>query len=323
MPSYQVVPIVANLEALAVKIRQAKTRPLYDSQKDKWDQAVILILKTYCTLAENHRKTHADYVMERRNKCKKIIDDIETQLKKKVLISGEYSWIAGQPAVLAKLAKESNDDSRELSHANVHYRSGWDITAKECLSDKGKPMLKPFVDTREKGINQEDKVVIGYRMRCGEYVVRAQEFAKLAMQRSKKGAVDVDEFMKDAKEISEKMVAGQTKIADDRRKKHRLFTFFDECSKTKTWSDADKKQASVYFPQIQALAKETRGSFKTLTTLLNGLEARGKAAGPGWKDIAANAVKSAKADYERTKAAAESMTKEETACEKTLEKMKK
>lgn len=322
MPKYEVVPIAANLETLAVKIKQAKTRPLYDSQKDKWDQAVILILKQYCTMAENHRKAHVEYVMERRNKCKQIIDDIATQLKKKVLIAGEYSWIAAQPAVLAKLAKESNDDSTELSSANIQYRGGWDITAKGCLSDSGTSLLKPFTDTRQKGID-EGKVVIGYRTRCDEYVVRAQEFAKLALQRSKSGAVDVEEFLKDAKEISQKIVAGQTKIAGDRQKKHRLITSFDDWSKKKTWLDEEKKDAKVFFLQIQSVAKEARGSFKTLTTLLNGLEARGKAAGPGWKDIAANAVKSAKSDYERVKVAAESLTKDEAACEKTFQRMTK
>ncbi len=323
MPNYKVVPIEAELQALAVKIKQAMTRPLYATTKDKWDQAVMLIVKQNCKLAEDHRKAHAAYVMERRNKCKKIVDDIETQLKKKALIAGEYSWIAGQPAVLAKLAKESNDDSNGLVSANVHYRGVWPSTARECLSEKGKPMLKPFLDTREHGINQEDKVVIGYRRRCDEYVVRAEEFAKLALQRSKKGAVDVTEFMKDAKEITEKMVAAQKTIADDRQKKHRLFTFFDGWSKTKTWSDPDKKQAGIYLPQIRAIAKEARGSVKTLTTLLDGLEARGKAGGPGWKDMAAITVKAAKADYERAKAAAESLTKEEAACEKTLQKMTK
>jgi hypothetical protein len=183
-------------------------------------------------------------------------------------------------------------------------------------------MLQPFVATREKGINQEDKVVIGYRKRCDEYVVRAQEFAKQAVQRQKKGAVDVGEFNQDASDIKQKMVDGNQKIEDDRQKKHRLFTFFEDCAKKKTWTDEEKKQAGQYFPQIQAIAKEARGTVKTLTLLLDGLEARGKMAGPGWKDIAAQAVKDAKADHKKAVASAEALTKEEEACAKTFKKMK-
>jgi len=322
MPNYKLVPIQGELDAVFDGIQKAKNVNRYDAKKDQWNQAVLFVLKKQCKLAEDHRKAHAEYVMERRNKCKGIVDDMEVQLKKKNLIAGEYAWLEKQPAVLAALATESNDDSGELTKALVQYRGGWPAKAKECLSDDAQSLVQSFRDTREDGINNEDKVLIGYRKRCDEYVTRAQEFAKQAVQRQKKGAVDVEEFNQDVAEIKQKMLDGNEKIAGDRQKKHRLFEFFDEVATKKTWSDAEKKQASVYFPQIESIAKEARGTVKTLTTLLDGLEARGKAAGPGWKDIAAKAVKSAKEDHAKAKASAESITEAEERYKKVMLKQK-
>jgi len=321
MPNYKNIPIVTQLEGLLAKITTAKKANAYEGQRGKWDQAVVLTLKQYCTLAEEYRKAHADYVMERRNKCKGIVDGMETQLKKKDLIAGEYTWLEKQPAVLAQLAKESNDDSKELVTALIEYRGGWPAKARDCLSDAGQGLMQPFQATREKGINQEDKIVIGYRKRCDEYVTRSQEFAKQAVQRQKKGEVNVDEFNNDTADIKRKMVAGNEKITGDRDKKHRLITSFEEWAKKKTWTEQEKKDATTYLPQIEAIAKEARGTVKTLTTLMDGLEARGKAAGPGWKDFAAKAVKDAKEDYANAKASAESLTKTEETCKKTLKKM--
>ena len=122
MPNYKNIPIVTQLEGLLAKITTAKKANAYEGQRGKWDQTVVLTLKQYCTLAEEYRKAHADYVLERRNKCKGIVDGMETQLKKKDLIAGEYTWLEKQPAVLAQLAKESNDDSKELVTALIEYR---------------------------------------------------------------------------------------------------------------------------------------------------------------------------------------------------------
>src|SRR5260370_26820563 len=108
MPGYNLVEIVTHLETLKAKTDAAKDahNSNYEGQKGKWDQAVVVTLKQDCTLAESYRKTHAQYVMERRNKCKEIMDGIEAQLKKKDLIAGEYNWIANQPTIVGQLAKE-------------------------------------------------------------------------------------------------------------------------------------------------------------------------------------------------------------------------
>jgi hypothetical protein len=321
MPNYRDIPIITQLEGLLAKINAAKDKNAYEGQKGKWDQAVVLTLKQQCTLAESYRKTHADYVMERRSKCKEIIEGMESQLKKKDLIAGEYSWLEKQPAAVAKLARESNDDSKELVDALIQYRGGWPAKARECLSDGGQDLMQPFQATREKGINQEDKIIIGYRKRCDEYVTRSEEFAKQALQRQKKGQVNVDEFNSDVADIKRKMVDATEKITQDRDKKTRLIGLFEDWAKKKAWTDQERKDAKIYLPQIEAIAKEARGTVKTLTTLMDGLETRGKAAGPGWKDLAIKAVKDAKEDYTKAKESAEALTKTEESCKKTLQKM--
>ncbi len=66
-----------------------------------------------------------------------------------------------------------------------------------------------------------------------------------------------------------------------------------------------------------------RGSLKTLKVLLNGLETRGNAAGPGWKDEALKAVKNAKDEFKKAETAAKTLTDNEENLKKILEKLKK
>jgi hypothetical protein len=65
---------------------------------------------------------------------------------------------------------------------------------------------------------------------------------------------------------------------------------------------------------IVATAKTARGQLKTLNVLFEGLEKRGKAAGPGWKDMAANAVSEAKKPLKEAESASKAFDADEDKC---------
>ena len=276
---------------------------------------------------EKHAEAHLKYVLERRDTCKGIIEGIETRLKNKNRSDADYDWIARQPAEIAKLAKEIADDGGALVDALIEYRGGWPATVKETLSEKAQDLVQPFVDTRMKGINERDKTAVGYRERCKEYVTRATEFAKLAAQLRKKGDVDVADFKEDIAEIKKKMTDGGNAILELIHKRESQFktvtAFGSRDRKTNPLKPDELKVAEGMVSHYAAAAKEARGSLKTLKVLLNGLETRGNAAGPGWKDEALKAVKNAKDEFKKAETAAKTLTDNEENLKKILEKLKK
>jgi hypothetical protein len=119
------------------------------------------------------------------------------------------------------------------------------------------------------------------------------------------------------------MTDGNVKINDLMFSKRTAFTRFEDWGKKKAWTPDEKKLAEGDMGHIAATAKEGRGVLKTLKIQLEGLEKRGKAAGPGWKDKAAKAVKGAEDDYAAAEKSSKALTDKEEMCEKVLAKMKK
>jgi hypothetical protein len=327
MPGYTFVPIQKDMSALKDIVDGHKKKGTYAGSEENWDKEVISYLKKHCANAEKQAEAHLEYVLERRNRCKGLIEGIEARLKNKNRGDADYDWIAKQPAEIARLAKEIADDGGALVDALIEYRGGWPATAKETLSEKAQDLVQPFKDTRQKGINERDKTAVGYRERCKEYVTRATEFAKLAAQLQKKGDVNVGEFREDVAEIKKKMKDGGDailKLIDQKKGTVTTVIAFGARDPKKDPVKPDElKVADGLVLHYAAAAKEARGSVKTLKVLLNGLETRGNAAGPGWKEEALKAVKNAKDEFKKAEEASETITENEAKLKKILEKLKK
>jgi predicted transcriptional regulator len=289
--AYVFVPILADLQKLEALLKQVKSEGRYAGNEQAWDSRVIGVVQAHCKTAEKHVLDNSVLMQGVRDYAKLRIDTVEGFLKKKTLEDKEVQVIELTAQSVAKKVADAIADDGELTKACVEYRGGWPATARGLLSNP--KLLEPFLATRENGINL-GKQVVTLKHRSEEYAVRLQEMSKLAKQRQKQGAVDVAEFTKDIDEIESKLKTMKDEVVDLHFKQQRAVAAFAKWKKQKAWTPEEIKEARQRHPGLVAAAKEARGRLKTMTVLFEGLEERGKAAGPGWKDRALAAVKTAK-----------------------------
>jgi small-conductance mechanosensitive channel len=176
-------------------------------------------------------------------------------------------------------------------------------------------MVDQFVGNRKQQIDAQPGIM-ALKKRVEEYLPRAQEFVKQGRQRMAEGGVEVASFTQDVAEIKQKMETGREAIKTLHTKKVNAIANVKALEKTKTWSPDQTKSAKAFLVEIVANAKNARGQLKTLDVMFEGLEKRGKAAGPGWKEMAAKAVSEASKPYKEAAAASKAFDTDEEKCKK-------
>ena len=313
--SYTVVPIETKLQALRGQVENAKSTGAYDGHEQPWDELVAKLLTTECRVGEHNVKTNAEFIENQRNLAKLRMDSVEQLLKKNELSDLEHKMIEETPAHIRQCLSRINGDLQDLVTANLQYRGGWPALSRDLLSPARKGIVEPFVTARSQQIDGQ-AAVMAKKKRCEEYVERAVEFAKQAQQRKNRGKVDVDSFNVDVQKIKQSMVTGKAAISELHVKKARAIESVKALEKKKVWTPDDSKSAKSWLAEIAANAKNARGNLKTLTVAIEGLEKRGKAAGPGWKDLAAKAVDEAKKPYKEAFTASKNFEADEEKCKK-------
>ncbi len=311
--SYKVVTIETHLTALGVQIADAKQKGTYAGQEKHWDDEVAKILKADCPICEHNVNTSNEFIENQRTSAQSIMNEVEKTLAQKELAPTDYQLIEQRPVAIQQCVTRISDDLKDLMTANLQYRAGWPALARGALSDAGKGIVDPFVATRAQQINGQ-AAIMAKKQRVGQYLLRVQEFVKQAAQRKGKGAVDVTSFTDDIKEITNKMTAGASEIKELQVKKHTVIENLKTLGKKKPWTPVDLQTAKSSMGEISANAKNARGKLKTLDILLDGLEKRGKAAGPGWKDQALKAVEGAKKPYKEAVTASKAFDDDEAKC---------
>lgn len=311
--SYPVVTIKTDLEALRNQVNAAKQNGTYAAQRQHFDGQVAQILQRDCATAEHSIATNVQLVTAQRQLAKQSVDLVENTLKKKELTGTDVQLIEHLPGVVQQCFHRIDADGHDLMTANAEYRAGWPALARELLSPQSQGILTPYLATRQRGIDGQ-AATIALKDRVAEYVQRAPEYLKQAKQRVAKGNVEVETFNKDMEEIKKKMEDGRDAIAELHYKKATLIKGIKDIDKTKPWSPDQAKMSKSRMGEIVATAKTARGQLKTLKVLFEGLEKRGKAAGPGWKDMAAKAVSEAKKPLQEAEAAAKALDADEDKC---------
>ena len=313
--SYTHVDIQTHLDQIKAQIVAAKQKAQYAGHEQHWDGEVGKIVAKDCGQAEYNVKINAEIIENQRRAAQTIMNDVEKVLKQKDLSDHDYLLVdqahAGVQKCIDRIAAETGD----LTQANVQYRGNWQITAGEALSPHSQAIVDPYLENRKLQIDVS-RDLANKKKRCEEYLVRAQEFAKQALQRKNKGGVEVETFSKDCQELKTKIEAAKAEIDAAHVKKQNTIKTIKDLAATKVWPDAQKKLAPGWMNLIAADAKAARGKMKTLTVLLEGLEKRGKAAGSGWKELAAEAVKKATVSYKEAVKSTKAFDEDEDLCRK-------
>jgi hypothetical protein len=312
--SYTVVTMETELKALEDQVKDAKQKNTYTNQQQHFDAEVQKVMTKWCPIAEHSVKTNFDLTTTVHEQAKQAVDLAEKTLKKKDLNNDDLKLIEHLPVTIQQYITRLSGDGADLMTGNLQYRGGWPAIAKQA-SPQSTPIVDQWVGKRAKLIDQQPTIV-ALKKRVEEYLPRAQEFVKQAKQRMSQGGVAPEEFWEDVKDIKQKMEAGKTAIESLRQKKSNQIQTLKNMDKTKTWSPVEAKTAKSILVDIMASAKSARGQLKTLDVLYEGLEKRGKAAGPGWKEMAAKAVSEASKPYKAAADESKALDSDETKCVK-------
>jgi hypothetical protein len=172
-----------------------------------------------------------------------------------------------------------SEDLNDLVKANVQHRGGWPATARKALSPRNQGIIDPDLANRQKQIDATP-ALMGLKKRVWEYLTRAEEFVKQARQKINEGRVEIASMQQDIDEVKQKMETGRDVIKDFHFKKNAQITKIRNLDKVKKWSPGKIKSAKAFLIEVVANAKNARGQRKTLETVYEGLEKRGKASGP-------------------------------------------
>lgn len=128
--------------------------------------------------------------------------------------------------------------------------------------------------------------------------------------------MNVATFLADVEKIKTRMISGTTAITESHQQKSGPIANIKNLEKVKVWTADGSKSAKSYLTGIISQAKNARGTMKTLSVEIEGLDKRGKAAGPGWKEQAAKAVDEAKKPYKEAELASKKFDADEEKCKK-------
>jgi len=314
--SYTVVPIETQLKALEDQVKDAKQKNTYNAQAQQhFDGEVQKVLVKWCPIAEHSVKTNFDLIHNVHEQAKQAVDLAEKTLKKKDFNNDDLMLVEHLPVTVQQFINRISTDLQDLVTGNLQYRGGWPAIARAASSPQGQGVVEQYVANRAKQIDLQAGIM-ALKKRVEEYLTRAQEFVKQAKQRMAQGGVDIQGFQADVAEIKQKMETGREAIKTLHSKKGTAIQNLKNLEKTKTWAPDQTKSAKSYLVEIVANAKNARGQLKTLDILFEGLEKRGKAAGPGWKDMAAKAVSEASKPYKEATAASKAFDADEEKCAK-------
>jgi hypothetical protein len=313
--SYTHVDIQTHLDHIEAQIAAVKQKGQYAGHEQHWDGEVVKIVHKDCAQAEYNVKINAEVIENQRRGAQGIMNDVERALKQKDLSDGDYLLIEQAGAGVQKCIDRIAAETVDLTHANVQYRGNWQITAQEALSPHAQAIVDPYLENRKQQIDVS-RDLANKKKRCEEYLVRAHEFAKQAQQRKNKGGVEVETFNQDCEQLKTKIEAAKAEIEAAHTKKKNTIKTIKDLAATKVWPDAQKKLAPGWMNLIAADAKAARGKMKTLTVLLEGLEKRGKTAGSGWKELAAESVKKATTPYKEAVKSTKAFDEDEDLCRK-------
>jgi hypothetical protein len=312
--SYPVVTMETELKALENQVKDAKQKNTYPAQQQHFDAEVQKVVNKWCPIAQHSVKTNFDLITNLHEQAKSAVDLVEKTLKKKDFNNDDLKLVEHLPVTIHQCIDRVSSDLEDLVTGNLQYRGGWPAIAK-AASPQSTALVDQFVANRAKQIDAQAGLM-ALKKRILEYLPRAEEFVKQGKQRLASGGVEIQEFQHDMAEIKQKMETGRDAIRELHAKKNTAIANLKNLEKTKTWSDIQAKTAKSYLVEIVANAKNARGQLKTLDILFQGLEKRGKAAGPGWKEMAAKAVSEAAKPYKEAKDASKAFDSDEEKCAK-------
>ena len=119
-----------------------------------------------------------------------------------------------------------------------------------------------------------------------------------------------------SRKIKQKMETGRDQIQFLHERKRQTIQNIKDLEKTKTWTPVQTNSVKGWLADVAANAKTARGQLKTLNILYEGLEKRGKAAGPGWKEMAAKAVSEAAKPLKKAAELSKAFDADEEKCKK-------
>ena len=322
MTVYTKITLQQDLEAIRNQVRSARKDGSYNGVKAKLDKTTLQTIEEGMKDAQANTIRHAQDVEAIRVKCKSKIDWAETQLKAKSLEAKDYTAMKTNLALVKKYVDDLHDLRREFAEAMAAgFRGGWPAVAKECLSDD-----TPYVeDNRRKVMIDLDNKVSTASKRCDEYLPRAVEYLKQTIQREKGGAVEIEEFRQDVADHLKTMTGHKDFVAEKINQMKTHVSAFEglEKKKEKDYSAEDVKMFSSRIAVLERAAKECRGRVKTATIEHDGLETRAKASGPGWKDMALQAVKDSEKIFKELNKLSDGLTSDTESAAKLLAKVEK
>ena len=324
MPGYAKVTIIANLRDVEATIDQAKERGQYDGNEARYDITVTDVLDTDQGTAERYIEENRQLVEGLAVRCKEQADALSKIAAQKTVSADDVNRAQLSLQTIQQYTQQIHDDNVELNNAlKDEYRGGWPEIAKRLLSDPSR--ANPYMAVRLKGINT-GKNIPALTKRCDQYVKRGKEFLKQIIQTQKSGAVEMEQFQNDCAGILAKMTKKKDQIETLRYKVNLSIDWYITTlkkKKEKNYDASDLSTAQNRISEIGAKAKEARGIFKTMTVQYDGLKKRAKAAGHGWKEMALDAVRSAKSEYTAAERTMSNFNDEERECNKLLAKVKK
>jgi hypothetical protein len=312
--SYPVVPIQSELQALDLQVKDAKQKNTYGAQQQHFDGEVQKVLAKWCPIAEHSVNNNFTLIRNLHEQAKQAVDLAEKTLKKKDFDKDDLSLVEHLPVTVQQCMNRINTDLQDLVTGNLEYRGGWPALAKSAAPQLT-GLVDQYVGNRAKQIDAQPGIM-ALKKRIEEYLPRAQEFVKQGRQHMAEGGVEVQSFQQDVAEIKQKMEAGRDAIRTLHAKKNTAIANVKAIEKTKTWSADQLKSGKSYLVEIVANAKTARGQMKTLDIMFEGLEKRGKAAGPGWKEMASKAVTEASKPYKEAGTASKAFDSDEEKCKK-------
>jgi hypothetical protein len=288
---------------------------VYKGQEQHWDDLIAKVLTEQCAIGEKNVRSSSEFIERQGASAKQRMDEIEQLLKNKNLSETDHKMIQETPAFLQQCVFRISEDLQDLVTANIQYRGSWPANSRELLSPTRQVIVEPYVNSRMQQIDGQG-AVMAKKKRCEEYILRAVELAKQAAQKKEQGGVDVATFNVDMEEIKNHMTSGKAAIEANHFKKARAIQYLKDLEKTKVWTPEQSKSTKSWLAEITSNAKNARGSLKTLSVEIEGLEKRGKAAGPGWKEQAAKAVTEARKLYNQAELASKKFGEDEEKCKK-------
>lgn len=320
MPTYALIDIETPLRPLAFAVNAARKSPNFPAAD--WDAQIVAVLETQCALAEQHCRDNAKYTDRLRGEAqarlKRLEDKVKALTGAEALEKNTRRELEQAEAELRAIAKEAEQDNKRMGNALMAYRGeGWTHLARPYLSDE--KLLTRFQAGRSKGMDV-NKAANALLVRCGEYVHRAGELVRQALERAEKAAAgaqkettaQIAQLAKEAGGYAKRIEAGSQAAFEAFERQKGLLTLLEkEMSSTKQCTDATLRTLRGRVMNAQAGLKSARGQLKTVRLQVDARDDWTKSSGHDGQGLIENWMKSANAAYAKAVDIAEKSAKQE------------